>query len=702
MTVLRSFVVQEVKKDTEQIKTDTAAIKDDTELILAEIARLRSRLPEEKDTHEGKRVVLERFLDNMTDYAETVADGSDVDLNEVAESETLVEEPEETSSGGQQPKDVNNHGTPVRENLEKIAATPYHHAPLPEINYPNDSKGPQSNQNFGVQWRKRVSQESRPLSGAHSDGETREEHARRLSGAHSDGETRDERVRRPTLDRHDQKQKSLDGATPEHAVPMALRIGHGHAPGHLIPNSRQEGQRRSWHAEVPAVSSSRPNPQVYELSPQYRNDFENDFEKQQSVPSGVSDAREKSSVREPVKHKRDIEYDYKGDFEKQQSIPSRRPDPRARNGVREPIKSRQAAPAHAMENSADTPNSIQKGKRDEQLIRNASFMRAQSSPREQMRSDLSLRFINEETTIRELDGLLRSGADPNRQIPDIYLLRRDSFPELPYSPFLHRWPIIQAALSNNLKCLNLLIQYGANPNVQQQWDEYLALKRNDPTDAITALQAAAAFGFEEIADVLLRAGANVNITGGYFGTALQAAASLDTSLIPREVQVSGAAKPKHNWLGPKLHIFRQLIFEGNADVNRAGGYYHTPLQAACSHTISVDFRFIGHLLETRGAHVNIVGGIHGSALHAAIINGEALVVQNLLDRGADPDLWAMCQYPISMFGLKREKCVDTTPRQLARVVASRPDRRQIITLLDKADALPEKNKSQNSLSDRLL
>ena len=52
------------------IKSDTADIKEDTTQILAEIARLRSLVPREQRDN----VLLERYLDSMTSYAETVFD----------------------------------------------------------------------------------------------------------------------------------------------------------------------------------------------------------------------------------------------------------------------------------------------------------------------------------------------------------------------------------------------------------------------------------------------------------------------------------------------------------------------------------------------------------------------------------------------------------------------------------------------------
>src|SRR5204862_404865 len=90
---------------------------------------------------------------------------------------------------------------------------------------------------------------------------------------------------------------------------------------------------------------------------------------------------------------------------------------------------------------------------------------------------------------------------------------------------------------------------------------------------------------------LIRKGADVNAVGGYFGTALQAAAHCDH--------------------GPMV---RQLLKKG-ADVNAIGGKYGTALQAAaCSRYSNTNVP----LLLMEGADVNAMGGKYGTALQAAM------------------------------------------------------------------------------------
>jgi len=75
-----STLAREIKADTQEILNDTSAIKQDTAQILAEIARLQEQLPR-GENRRSAGFMLERYLDNLTSYAETVfdpfLDGSD-------------------------------------------------------------------------------------------------------------------------------------------------------------------------------------------------------------------------------------------------------------------------------------------------------------------------------------------------------------------------------------------------------------------------------------------------------------------------------------------------------------------------------------------------------------------------------------------------------------------------------------------------
>ncbi|KAF7972345.1 hypothetical protein HWV62_18116 [Athelia sp. TMB] len=111
----------------------------------------------------------------------------------------------------------------------------------------------------------------------------------------------------------------------------------------------------------------------------------------------------------------------------------------------------------------------------------------------------------------------------------------------------------------------------------------------------------------EICQLLLELGADVNGTGGEYGTALQA-----------------ASYKNH----PEIC---QLLLERGADVNVIGGKYGTALQAAsCRGHIE-----ICQLLLDKGADVNALGGEYCTALQAASYQGYLEICQLFLEQGAD-------------------------------------------------------------------
>ena len=82
--------MRDIKADTQEIRDDTAAIpgiKEDTTQILVEIARLQAKLPKNVELqglegHGLSGFMLQRYLDNLTTYAETTYDTSDGELEE--------------------------------------------------------------------------------------------------------------------------------------------------------------------------------------------------------------------------------------------------------------------------------------------------------------------------------------------------------------------------------------------------------------------------------------------------------------------------------------------------------------------------------------------------------------------------------------------------------------------------------------------
>lgn len=103
-------VTKEIKADTTELRNDTAAIKEDTAQILEEIARLQSRLPQQAKAPND--FMLQRFLEEMTEYTEAVLD-----------SETLVEDSDDNYPGtpreGKQSKVPERKWTPPLSTVEQ-------------------------------------------------------------------------------------------------------------------------------------------------------------------------------------------------------------------------------------------------------------------------------------------------------------------------------------------------------------------------------------------------------------------------------------------------------------------------------------------------------------------------------------------------------------------------------------------------------
>ena len=122
----------------------------------------------------------------------------------------------------------------------------------------------------------------------------------------------------------------------------------------------------------------------------------------------------------------------------------------------------------------------------------------------------------------------------------------------------------------------------------------------------------------EVVRLLLDKGANVNIQGGEYGSALQAAAT--------------------SWRDSVEVVW--LLLDKGASVNIQGGTYGNALQAAAWRG-NVE---LVRLLLDKGAGVHVQGGEYGTALQAALAPSDLLpkypatifpIVELLLDYGAD-------------------------------------------------------------------
>ncbi|KAJ7028115.1 ankyrin repeat domain-containing protein [Mycena alexandri] len=165
---------------------------------------------------------------------------------------------------------------------------------------------------------------------------------------------------------------------------------------------------------------------------------------------------------------------------------------------------------------------------------------------------------------------------------------------VPYLPDPECPEIIVASNYGHLQMTQLLVEHGANVNVQGRYFG-------------SALQAASYNGHENIVQLLIEHGANVNAQGGYYGSTLQTA----------------SLKGHGNIV--------QLLIEHGVNVNAQGGHFGSALQAA-SYNGNEN---IIHLLIEQGANVNVQGGDFGSALQAASFNGHINIVQLLIEHGAN-------------------------------------------------------------------
>ncbi|KAA8894720.1 ankyrin repeat-containing domain protein [Sphaerosporella brunnea] len=187
-----------------------------------------------------------------------------------------------------------------------------------------------------------------------------------------------------------------------------------------------------------------------------------------------------------------------------------------------------------------------------------------------------------------------------------------------------------AACEGHLEIVNILLERGADVNLVGG-------------DYGTALGIAAWYGHKEIVNILLERGADVNLVGGLYGTPLEIAAQcgykeIVNTFLERGADVNlagghyGTPLGRAAWYGYQEIV--NILLERGADVNIVGGGYGTALEAAAS----IGNREIVNVLLERGADVNLIGGDYGTALGAAAWIGNREIVNILLERDADVNL----------------------------------------------------------------
>ncbi|CAI6336391.1 unnamed protein product [Periconia digitata] len=114
-------------------------------------------------------------------------------------------------------------------------------------------------------------------------------------------------------------------------------------------------------------------------------------------------------------------------------------------------------------------------------------------------------------------------------------------------------PLQAAAQGGHTEMVELLLNHGADVNAQAPYFDYGMYEFWQ----VGALYIASLAGHVDVVELLLsQEGIDVNLAGGHYGNALQAAAS-------------------RNWVG-----IVELLLEKGADVNAHGGYYETAAKAA--------------------------------------------------------------------------------------------------------------------------
>ena len=157
-------------------------------------------------------------------------------------------------------------------------------------------------------------------------------------------------------------------------------------------------------------------------------------------------------------------------------------------------------------------------------------------------------------------------------------------------------------------------------------------------DDYTLLLFAVECGHDQIVQLLLNQGADINAQGGFSGTTLQTALTeghvkMIQMLLDRGADINAQGGHYGNALQAALRNgydeVVQMLLDKGADVN-AQGIYGNALQVASSNGHEKPV----HILLDKGADVN-AQGTYGNALQVASSNGHEKVVQILLDKGAD-------------------------------------------------------------------
>jgi hypothetical protein len=86
-----TVITKKIEANTQEIRTDTLAIKQDTAQILCKISRLQEQLPRDVNLYNTSGFMLEKYLEGLTSYAESVCDTYSDFIEKPTDSEAMTE-----------------------------------------------------------------------------------------------------------------------------------------------------------------------------------------------------------------------------------------------------------------------------------------------------------------------------------------------------------------------------------------------------------------------------------------------------------------------------------------------------------------------------------------------------------------------------------------------------------------------------------
>ena len=211
----------------------------------------------------------------------------------------------------------------------------------------------------------------------------------------------------------------------------------------------------------------------------------------------------------------------------------------------------------------------------------------------------SVRYGNAE----EVQLFLKAGMSPDAR-------KETEVANLPVSPLM-RIAILEDLRPAHLKIAQIILDAGADPN-----------KTNAAN--ITALYLAAHRGHDQLARLLIRAGADVSIATHPISSAYEPQSPLYIAAANHHTDVA------------------KILLQHGADPNRRGSSSgHTPLiRASSQYESDASVELVRALLEA-GADVNETNFDGRTALHRAASLGNTEIVRALLDAGANPNFYGV-------------------------------------------------------------